>query len=412
MKTWAWAALIALAGLAACGDSNEGQVAQESLSDPDSGPKPSGPHPSDALFLEEEFNDVRLAMSPADWESILWDTMGDTYRRCSMEWKGVRLSDVAIRPSGHATRFPGNMKMSLKLKFDEFVAGQEFLKLDTLKLDGVYEGTMMRERLSYGVYRTRVPATPRAVHCRLFVNDEYRGVYLIEERITKDLLKHRFDGEVGNLYRIMSERPEAFTWLGEDPELYLGDGFEPETHELDGDHTVLVRFLDFLNHFPERLPEVCDVENLLEHLAIEAAIISYDGILRDSGPPQNCYTVYRPSTDRFEFIPWDRDQTMTDTQTTRDLFHNFGNTRIASIVRDTPDLNFRYRVKVSGLIESDAHPDQLAERIDFIYAQIRDAAHADVYKPPSNSSFDRYPDYLKRVARERYESLRAQLAGF
>jgi spore coat protein CotH len=368
-------------------------------------------HPSDALFRDDELNDVHLSMAASDWDSIILDSAGDVYRHATLRWKDVTVEDVAVRPRGHSTRYPGNLKMSLKVKVNGFVAGRRFCGLKELKLDGLREGTMLRERLAYEIYRARIPASPRAVHCRLFVNDEYRGVYLIEETPNGDLVKHRFRGEDGSLYHVFVGAPEAYTWRGPDPAAYLPRPWGPETNEESGDHTVVPRFLEVLARQPADLAAFCDLDNLTDYLALEMAVMSRDGFLRDAGRPQNHFAYYSPSRRRFEFLPWDLDQTFGNPQSTWDLFRNFETTRIAAVVRDTPVLRDAYLRKVAEISGSLTHPDRLNARIDSMFEQIREAAHADPNKLSTNEQFDRYPDYLKSVVRNRYDHLQAQLAA-
>jgi spore coat protein CotH len=410
MGTWIRTLALALgcAGALGCGDSDEG--ADRVLSSRE-GDVTKDLSIGNRVFDPSDLADYHLTIDPADWDSIIWDTRGDDYRHCTLRWHGVTLADVAVRPSGGgATRYPGNLKMGLKFDFNEFVPKQKLDGLKSLKLDGLVESTMMRERLSYDVYRAWIPTTPRSAHCRLFVNGEYWGLYRAEERVREDLLKHRYPGqEIGMLYRIWSGAPEAFTWRGDDPDLYTPRPWDFETHEEDPDHAPMIRFLDVLNHRPADLGTVHDLDNLVRMLALEAACISRDGLVRDAGRPQNHYEYHRPATGLFEFIPWDIDNTWSSQEATRSIYRNFDTTRIAAVVRDTPALDAAYRTRLRELVDTLTHPDVLAPQIDFIYAQIREAAHADPHKFATNAQFDTYPAFLKQVARDRRASILQQL---
>lgn len=397
---------IGLVFFVGCGDGDEGATTLNP--DPTSVEAPADL--SNRLFNDNELNDVRLTIAPADWDSIIQDTRGDEYRTAVLSWKEITIDQVAIRPSGSASRYPGNQKMSLRLDFNEFVPGRKFLGLGSLKLDGLREGTLIRERFTYDVYRSRLRIVPRAVHCRLFVNGEYRGVYEIEERVSDGMVKRRYNSaHEGNLYRIRVTRPEAFAYRGSNPALYTPEPWERHSNETSSDHADVPRFLDILNNRPADLSTVCDLENLTDYLACEAAVISYDGVLRNEGLPHNFYVYDRPETDKMELIPWDLDQTWDVNQTDRSIWFNFETTALARVVRATPALNELYRKKIREIIATATLPENLAKRIDFIYEQIKDAAHADPYKLRTNAEFDSYPAYFKEVARRRYVSLSAQL---
>src|SRR5437667_5208889 len=87
-----------LLAMGSCGNPDEGKstVAAGAPGDP-----------TQLLFVDSEFNDFHLTISPADWDSIIWDTMGDLYRHADLRWKDVTVTNVGVRPSGHSTRKPG-----------------------------------------------------------------------------------------------------------------------------------------------------------------------------------------------------------------------------------------------------------------------------------------------------------------
>lgn len=411
MATWMRTSLALALGCGAflgCGDADEGASRVRSVRE-DEGRKDAGI--GLRVFDTTRLTDYHLTIDAEDWESIIWDTRGDAYRRCTLRWEGVTLADVAVRPSGGgATRVPGNQKMGIKFDFNHFVPKQKLDGLKSLKLDGNVEPTMMRERLTYDVYRAWIPTTPRSAHCRLFVNGNYRGLYRAEERVREDLLNQRYPGQdVGMLYRIWSGAPESFTWRGDSPSLYTPRPWDFETHEEDPDHAPLIRFLDVLNHRPAELGTVHDLDNLVRMLALEAACISRDGLVRDAGRPQNHYEYHRPATGLFEFIPWDLDNSWASQEATRSIYRNFDTTKIAAVVRDTPALDAQYRLRLRELVDTLTHPDILAPQIDYIFEQIREAAHDDPYKSATNAQFDTYAAFLKQVSRDRRASILAQL---
>ncbi|HYF00285.1 MAG TPA: CotH kinase family protein, partial [Planctomycetota bacterium] len=93
------------------------------------------------------------------------------------------------------------------------------------------------------------------------------------------------------------------------------------------------------------------------------------------------------------------------------LWHNFGNSAITRVVRDTPALNERFRRTLADILEGPAHPDRMAARIDEIFRQIRGDVYSDPYKLITNDQFDYFRGYLKDVFRRRYDHLHGELAA-
>ena len=113
---------------------------------------------------------------------------------------------------------------------------------------------MLHERLSFQVMRQLGIPTQRAAHTRLYVNDEYIGLYMIEETIDKTFLKSHFSDNEGYLYKYEHGSVEnyyLFTYPGPDPDLYCPQPFQPETHESDPKCGQLEAMIRTMNQAPD-----------------------------------------------------------------------------------------------------------------------------------------------------------------
>jgi spore coat protein CotH len=183
---------------------------------PDGGMKVGRPEAAMPIFADTALHQISITMSPEDWQSILDDSRGDEWRHATVVYDGVTVEEVGVRPSGEGSRFPGNPKMSVRLRFDAFPNRGKFGGIDTLKLKGqLGDDSMLRDRLSYFMFR-KVMATPQEAHARLVVNGDLRGVYAVVEVWESDALKEHFSEPVGALYRLRGV-------VGTDPYLYTGD---------------------------------------------------------------------------------------------------------------------------------------------------------------------------------------------
>ena len=74
---------------------------------------------SDTVFDENNVATYRITMNPTEWDMIVNDPAGTgvTWKRCTFEWQGETVADVAIRAS--RTYNPGAAKPTLRFKFDE-----------------------------------------------------------------------------------------------------------------------------------------------------------------------------------------------------------------------------------------------------------------------------------------------------
>src|SRR6185295_8546904 len=146
------------------------------------------------LFNENEFNDIHLDIDPFDGNEII-TRQGDTgrYRMGTWHWKDVTLEQIGVKRAQE--NYPATPKESLHLKFNAFKSHNWFLGLKELKLNGnVKDLSMIRDRVTFGVMRSVIPAS-RSVHCRLFINGEYWGVYEVEERIEGDMAWQHYGGQ-------------------------------------------------------------------------------------------------------------------------------------------------------------------------------------------------------------------------
>lgn len=91
----------------------------------------------------------------------------------------------------------------------------------------------------------------RAVHTRVYVNDEYWGLYIAVEEPDKTMMQSRFgDDEDGNLYEA-GESNATLSYLGANPASYQSL-YELKTNEEANDYSDLIEFLDILNNTPRR----------------------------------------------------------------------------------------------------------------------------------------------------------------
>jgi spore coat protein CotH len=371
------------------------------------------PQPAFPIFDPTRMHEVALTMSPDDWQSIINDSRGDEERHATLTYDGVVIEDVGVHPSGETSRFAGNPKMSIRIKFDAFPGRGKFGGIDELKLKGQWDDpSMMRDGLAKFVYRAAVPTGDEA-YARLTVNGDLRGLYAVIEGWNKEaLIAHHFSEPVGTLYRIRGAAPPAdpYAFIGMNPASYMPLPWEPHIdHPANGDD-VIVTFLGTLANNRSQTESVADMETLLAFLAASTLVQNVDGMVGDSGV-QDHYQYYDPATGKFFTLPWDPDKTWSahGEKPDRGIYLHFSKTILTVIIRDTPDLRRRYREKltaVAALVPATA----VQAEADRIYQQIKDVVHEDPVKRYDNGTFDWNLGAIKDFVAQRYANVAAQVA--
>ena len=177
-----------------------------------------------------------LTVSDRDWSELKAHPEQNTNYPADLRWRGVTVRNIGIRSRGTSTR--NGVKPGLRLDMNRYV-DQTFLGLRLLVLDNSYtDPSMMREPLAMKVFaRAGLPAT-REAHARLFVNNEFAGVYVIVEPIDRTYVTRVFGAAEGNaesggyLYEYNWVREWGFEYLGPSLEAYA-ELFDPKTRETD-----------------------------------------------------------------------------------------------------------------------------------------------------------------------------------
>jgi hypothetical protein len=374
------------------------------------------PAPAFPIFDTTRIHEVALTMSPEDWQSILDDSRGDEDRHATLTYDGVVVDDVGVHPSGETSRFPGNPKMSVRIKFNAFPGRSKFGGLGELKLKGQWDDpSMMRDGLAKFVYRAAVPTGDEA-YAHVTVNGASRGLYAVLEAWNKDaLVAHHFTEPVGQLYRIRGAAPPAdpYAFMGTNPASYIPLPWEPHIDHPACTDDVIVTFLGTLANDRPSVGSVIDIDTLLSFLAASTLVQNVDGMVGDSGV-QDHYQYFDPASGKFFTLPWDPDKTLSAHGETpdRSIYLHFSKTILTVTVRDTPDLRKRYRDKLTEVAAKVPVAAVQAEA-DRIYQQIKDVAHEDPVKRYDNGTFDWSVGYIKDFVAQRYANVAAQVAtGF
>jgi hypothetical protein len=208
-------------------------------------------------------------------------------------------------------------KKSFFISFNEFqnIKWQELEKMNLVGLQN--DPSMIRSKICHDTYRQIGIPCARTSYIRLYINNEYRGLYQNQEQIDEEFAKKYFDNQGnGNLFKCTY--PADLDFIGSNPDVYKldnGNGkriYELQTNEWEDNYKFLAQFIDVLNNTPLNsleceISKVIDVENYLKVAVIDILTSNWDGYIFN----KNNYFLYQDQqSGLFQFIPYDMDNTL------------------------------------------------------------------------------------------------------
>jgi len=316
------------------------------------------------LFDDAQVTDMHLQLSQRDW-----DTMhridDDTFYSADLTWNGVTVRNVGIRHRGLGTRTLS--KPDILVDVNHYVAGQRFLGMTGLVLDNAYsDPSMVREAVAMKVYARMGLRASREAHIRLFVNDAFAGVYVVVERLDRELIEHDFgaaeaDQESGGYlleYRWIDEY--EFQDLG-DALLPYAERFKPHTRETDaavnqwGPVQALVRDLNTVttDRLMETVGKELDLVEAARFAAVQTCVAESDGLAGYDGV--NNFYIYRFRDGRPALLlPWDTDHSFTAGEVP--VGYRMDTTVLTSRIMEHPQLRDAYYQAVLECAQFMAQP--------------------------------------------------------
>ncbi len=266
------------------------------------------------LFDIKTIGDIKINLSDSRW----WETLDSLriYGKETLEGT-ITIDGQVYRQSG--LRFRGNSSYQYGMKRNPF-----HLKLDKVNKDQNHQGhrtiklssalrdpSMVREALFLEIASKYVPA-PAAAYTRLYVNDEYQGIYLLIESVdTAFLFRNYGANRMPRLYKAGVDHPKKNEMKGcleqtggslqlEANADCLQKSFEIETD--DTDYKPLFQLTQALHGDIKNLKNILDVDQTLWMLALNNVMVNLSSYL---GKPTDNFYLYQDGFGKFHPIFWD-----------------------------------------------------------------------------------------------------------
>jgi spore coat protein H len=297
------------------------------------------------------------------------------------------ISNIGFRLRGNTSRYAD--KKSFKVSFNTFTQGQKWNGLEKMNLNGEHnDPSILRSYLSAYLLKSGDLISPRNSYVKLYINNEYKGLYLNVEHIDEEFIQKRLpNDEYGNLYK--ASYGADLTYLGSNASNYY-NLYELKTNESTNDYSGLINFLNVLNNtsnndFPCAIQEVLDVESYLKTLAIEVLCGHWDG---HSFNKNNFYLYQRPSDSKFMLIQYDMDNTfgidwMSTNWANRNIYdwsHPSQPRPLYERMMNVPFFKDRFTFYIDEMLQGYFNNSTLIPILESKQNQIEAAALADNYR--------------------------------
>ena len=272
------------------------------------------PQPAyNAAFLQNELASVYVDIHPDSLNLLLGDSLYSghefmaavSYQSAALN---VTIDSIGFRARGNTSL--ASQKKSFKVDFNRFIATQKFQGLEEMNLNGEHNDvSIMRTYLAQHLMRGAGVPSSRTSYIQLYVNNEYKGLYIHLEHIDDEFLDLRFPGAAnGNLWKCAYGAD--LTWWGSNPSSYNGV-YELKTNTDSADYSALIHFIDVLNNTPASnfvcaIQEVFDVDLFLRNIALEILMGQWDGYAYNKN---NFFLYQRESDGKIVYISYDLDNT-------------------------------------------------------------------------------------------------------
>ncbi len=303
------------------------------------------------------------------------------------------LENIGFRFRGNTSRH--SSKKSFKISFNTYEPGRQWYGLEKLNINGEHnDPTITRAILAWDLCQQIGIPAPRANHVDLYINGDFWGVYANVEHIDEEFVELRFGNKDGNLYKCLY--PADLNYKGANPDLYKEvfwgrRAYALKTNADEDNYEDIAELIDVLNNTPIselacELDRVFNIDTYLKAIALDILTANWDGPIYNKN---NFYLYNNQETGKFEYIPYDLDNTFgidwfgIDWQY-RDIYdwgHPNEDRPIYSRILQVPKFKRRYSHYLNQIIQTIYKTDELNTYLDEKRDLIAPSAELDPLRP-------------------------------
>jgi spore coat protein CotH len=356
------------------------------------------------LFNSGVVQEMKLFINSRDLAALRRNYLDNTYYPADLEWRGIRVRNIAVRSRGAGSRDPN--KLGLRLDFNHYVKAQTFVGLGALDLRNlIQDPSMMHEQIGMNFFARMGQPASRESFCKIFINGVYQGLYGLVEEVDETYLSRTLNENAGYLFEYHWLSPFFFAYPGDDLALYKPI-LEAKTHALEPDAIVYSPIRDMFREangpddavWRDRVEALIDLKQFVTYVAIENFLAEWDGMTGNFG--MNNFYFYRSgATTPHRVIVWDRSEAFKAKDSS--IFLRTEQNVLFTRAMAYPDLKTLYLDVLQQCADSATADSWLAGQVAQYTALISDLAHQDPHKLFTNEEVDAGLQFMAEFAIER-----------
>lgn len=262
------------------------------------------------MFDKKTIGEIRLVLPTPKWSDAL-DSMriyGMGLLSGSATVDGVRYDGVGVRFRGDKSYQLGLKRNPLTIKLNHTDPSQSHQGYSVLKLSSsLRDPSMVREMLFAEIAGKYMPSSQMG-YTKLYVNDEYIGVFINVENVDAAFLKSHYGSSENAFFKAGVDYPGTSP-TGCKQNIYGSLEFEDKEEcyknnfeQISGNWSELQELARVLSNEPAKIEKVLDVDNTLWMLALNNVMVNLSSY---SGNHSINYYLYKDGNGRFQPIHWD-----------------------------------------------------------------------------------------------------------
>ena len=164
----------------------------------------AGASPASAQTVDEFFDpgtvqELRLTINSKDLRLLRERSADDIYYAADLQWRNIRVRNAGCALAGRREPQPYQARSERRFR-SLHRSGQKFLGIKSFVLDNHWQdGSMMHERLAMAFFARMGQPASRESFCRLYINNEFQGLYSIVESVDNAYLARTLGENAGYL---------------------------------------------------------------------------------------------------------------------------------------------------------------------------------------------------------------------